>query len=236
MKIHVASPAGIVLLASMVLIPGISPLDASAQAQSSIRMPENLPPPVGDEMRVEAPDLDAVLADQNVVLLDVREPWELEKFGTRKGYINIPLGELEDRLDELPTDKTILNRLKRRRTGRACRGLADRAWLQVGGLLRTARLPRGEDLPGGTVTRRAARASRKVTPKAHPVASWVRAQHKLRQEPRRNPDRQQRHAHEEESRVDRHLHGAVRHFDPHGLSLVDRLVRALEAVWSVTSK
>ena len=108
MKIHVASPAGIVLLASMVLIPGISPLDASAQAQSSIRMPENLPPPVGDEMRVEAPDLDAVLADQNVVLLDVREPWEVEKFGTRKGYINIPLGELEDRLDELPTDKTIL--------------------------------------------------------------------------------------------------------------------------------
>ena len=108
MKIHVASPAGVVLLVSMLLIPGILPLDASAQTQSSIRMPENLPPPVGDEMRVEAPDLDAVLADQNVVLLDVREPWELEKFGTRKGYINIPLGELEDRLDELPTDKTIL--------------------------------------------------------------------------------------------------------------------------------
>ena len=106
MKIHVASPADVVLLASMVLIPVT--LDASAQAQSSIWMPENLPPPVGDEMRVEAPDLDAVLADQNVVLLDVRESWELEKFGTRKGYINIPLGELEDRLDELPTDKTIL--------------------------------------------------------------------------------------------------------------------------------
>ena len=108
MKIHVTSPAGVVLLVSMVLIQDISPLDASAQAQSSIRMPENLPPSVGDEMRVEAPDLDAVLADQNVMLLDVREPWELEKFGTRKGYINIPLGELEDRLDELPTDKTIL--------------------------------------------------------------------------------------------------------------------------------
>ena len=59
-------------------------------------------------MRVRAPDLDSVLAGQNVVLLDVREPWELEKFGTRKGYINIPLAELEDRLDELPIDKTIL--------------------------------------------------------------------------------------------------------------------------------
>ena len=108
MTIHVASPARVALLASMVLVPGISSLDASAQTESSIRMPENLPPPVGAEMRVEAPDLDAVLADQNVVLLDVREPWELEKFGTRKGYINIPLAELEDRLDELPIDKTIL--------------------------------------------------------------------------------------------------------------------------------
>ena len=40
--------------------------------------------------------------------LTLREPWELEKFGTREGYINIPLAELEDRLDELPKDKTIL--------------------------------------------------------------------------------------------------------------------------------
>ena len=59
-------------------------------------------------MRVEANDIDALLADGNVVLLDVREPWELEEFGTREGYINIPLGELEKRLDELPKDKTIL--------------------------------------------------------------------------------------------------------------------------------
>ena len=108
MTIHVVSPAGVALLASMVLIPGLSSLDVSAQTQPSIRMPESLPPPVGEEMRVEAPDLDTLLADQNVVLLDVREPWELEKFGTRKGYINIPLAELEDRLDELPMDKTIL--------------------------------------------------------------------------------------------------------------------------------
>ena len=36
------------------------------------------------------------------------KPWELEKFGTREGYINIPLAELEDRLDELSKDKTIL--------------------------------------------------------------------------------------------------------------------------------
>ena len=67
-----------------------------------------MPEPVGEDQRVQASDIDATLADPKVVLLDVREPWELEKFGTREGYINIPLAELEDRLDELPKDKTIL--------------------------------------------------------------------------------------------------------------------------------
>ena len=78
------------------------------QPEREIRMPENLPEPVGQEMRIEAEDLDEALADSDVVLLDVREPWELEEYGTRAGYLNIPLGELESRLDELPKDKTIL--------------------------------------------------------------------------------------------------------------------------------
>ena len=79
----------------------------AAQYQT-IRRPENLPEPVGEDQRVQASDIDAALADSNVILLDVREPWELEKLGTREGYINIPLAELEERLDELPKDKTIL--------------------------------------------------------------------------------------------------------------------------------
>ena len=58
--------------------------------------------------RVQASEIDNTLADANVVLLDVREAWELEKHGTREGYIHIPLFELEDRLDELPKDKMIL--------------------------------------------------------------------------------------------------------------------------------
>jgi hypothetical protein len=78
------------------------------QPEREIRRPENLPEPVGQEMRIEAEDLDEVLAEADVVLLDVREPWELEEYGTRAGYINIPLAELESRLDELPTDKPIL--------------------------------------------------------------------------------------------------------------------------------
>ena len=93
------------------LLALVAPLSTEVTAQQperEIRRPENLPEPVGPEMRVEAEDLDEVLAEADVVLLDVREPWELEEYGTRAGYINIPLGELESRLDELPKDKTIL--------------------------------------------------------------------------------------------------------------------------------
>ncbi len=93
------------------MLAHITPPNAVVTAQQperEIRRPDSLPEPVGPEMRVEAEDLDDVLADANVVLLDVREPWELEEYGTRAGYVNIPLGELESRLDELPIDKTIL--------------------------------------------------------------------------------------------------------------------------------
>jgi len=79
----------------------------SAQ-QREVRAPDNLPDGLDEEMRVQPGEVDNVLSDPNVVLLDVREPWELELYGTRKGYVNIPLAELEARLDELPRDKTIL--------------------------------------------------------------------------------------------------------------------------------
>lgn len=76
--------------------------------QREILLLDNLPNGLGEEMRVQPRDMDNVLSDPNVVLLDVREPWDLELYGTRKGYANIPLTELEARLDKLPRDKTIL--------------------------------------------------------------------------------------------------------------------------------
>jgi len=76
--------------------------------EPTIRRPENLPEPVSQDQRIEVSEIDTTLADSNVVLLDVREGWELEKYGTRDGYIHIPLFELEGRLDELPRDKMIL--------------------------------------------------------------------------------------------------------------------------------
>ena len=42
------------------------------------------------------------------LLLDVREPKELEELGTIEDSINIPLGQLEKRLGELPKDRLIL--------------------------------------------------------------------------------------------------------------------------------
>jgi rhodanese-related sulfurtransferase len=43
-----------------------------------------------------------------VFFLDVREPAEIEKLGSVKGYVNIPLGQLEARLNEIPKDKLIV--------------------------------------------------------------------------------------------------------------------------------
>ena len=92
-----------------ILIVGVSLFAVTLMAQEpTIRRPENLPEPVSQDQRIEVSEIDSTLADSNVVLLDVREAWELEEHGTREGYIHIPLFELEDRLDELPRDKMIL--------------------------------------------------------------------------------------------------------------------------------
>ena len=52
--------------------------------------------------------LASALHNADVFLLDVREPDELEELGTVEGYTNIPIGELDSRLDELPRDRPIL--------------------------------------------------------------------------------------------------------------------------------
>ena len=45
---------------------------------------------------------------ENLFFLDVREPDEIAKLGSVEGYVNIPLGQLEKRLNELPKDKLIV--------------------------------------------------------------------------------------------------------------------------------
>jgi phage shock protein E len=49
------------------------------------------------------------LIDQGqVFFLDVREPKEVDERGSLEGYVNIPLGQLEARLGEIPKDKAII--------------------------------------------------------------------------------------------------------------------------------
>ncbi len=48
---------------------------------------------------LEAPDL---------FFLDVRSAAEIEELGTLEGYVNIPIDELESRLEEVPRDRPIL--------------------------------------------------------------------------------------------------------------------------------
>jgi rhodanese-related sulfurtransferase len=45
---------------------------------------------------------------KNLFFLDVREPQEIKELGSIKGYVNIPLGQLESRLNEIPRDKLII--------------------------------------------------------------------------------------------------------------------------------
>jgi hypothetical protein len=79
-----------------------SPMTPEQQQQVS-KMP-TLP----EDRRVKAENIESVMSMGDVIVLDVREPKEIEELGGYEGAINIPVTELEKRLGELPKDKTIL--------------------------------------------------------------------------------------------------------------------------------
>jgi rhodanese-related sulfurtransferase len=58
--------------------------------------------------KMTSDDVMALLDKGEVFFLDVREPSELEELGTLEGYVNIPLGQIEKRLKEIPKDKAII--------------------------------------------------------------------------------------------------------------------------------
>lgn len=51
-------------------------------------------------------DLNALLKDENVFLLDTRTPFEYSQ-GHAEGFVNIPVDELREHIDEIPADKRI---------------------------------------------------------------------------------------------------------------------------------
>ena len=58
--------------------------------------------------KMASDDVLALLEQGEVFFLDVREPRELEELGTFDGYVNIPLGQIEQRIEEIPKDKAII--------------------------------------------------------------------------------------------------------------------------------
>ena len=57
--------------------------------------------------RVTPAEIDGLLAEDAVILIDIRNPGEVE-LGRIPGAVNIPLAQLRNRLDMLPTDKPIV--------------------------------------------------------------------------------------------------------------------------------
>jgi len=61
-----------------------------------------------EEKKLSADELKELLEKKDVFFLDVREPKELEELGTIKGYVNIPLDQLEKRIAEVPKNKLVV--------------------------------------------------------------------------------------------------------------------------------
>jgi hypothetical protein len=89
--------AGFLLLAPVV-----------AMAQSGTSSSGQAAPAKPNAPKMASDDVMALLEKGEVFFLDVREPKELEELGTLEGYVNIPLGQLEKRLNEVPKDKAII--------------------------------------------------------------------------------------------------------------------------------
>ena len=66
-------------------------------------------PPETTVQKLTPDEMKALAAgDTKYFFLDVREPKELEDLGTLPGYVNIPMGELESRLSEVPKDRLVV--------------------------------------------------------------------------------------------------------------------------------
>jgi hypothetical protein len=87
----------LLLVAALAIVPFM----AMAQQPSTPAAQPQAPKMASD-------DVMALLEKGEVFFLDVREPNELEELGTLEGYVNIPLGQIEKRLSEIPKDKAII--------------------------------------------------------------------------------------------------------------------------------
>lgn len=80
----------------------------AAGARQAQGPPASTGEPMSESRRVQADQIDKLLADGKTLLLDVREAKEIEELGTIEGAVHIPIGQLEKRMGELPKDRLIL--------------------------------------------------------------------------------------------------------------------------------
>ena len=102
-----------------IVVTAVAVASGSAWAQTAQTQPPPAAPapaapaapqiqPMDESRRIQADQIDKLLAEGKVLLLDVREPKELAELGAIEDSVNIPLGQLEKRLGELPKDRLIL--------------------------------------------------------------------------------------------------------------------------------
>jgi len=87
----------LLIVAALLAVPVVT----MAQQPAAPSAPPNAPKMASD-------DVMALLDKGEVFFLDVREPSELAELGTFEGYVNIPVGQIEKRLAEIPKDKAII--------------------------------------------------------------------------------------------------------------------------------
>jgi hypothetical protein len=83
-------------------------LPVLAMAQATTPPAQGSPAAKPQAPKMSSDDVMALLEKGEVFFLDVREPKELEELGTLDGYVNIPLGQIESRLGEIPKDKAVI--------------------------------------------------------------------------------------------------------------------------------
>ncbi len=88
----------LLVVAAFLIVPTLT---MAQQPSTPSAAPPQAPKMASDEVM-------ALLEKGEVFFLDVREPNELVELGTLEGYVNIPVGQIEKRLNEIPKDKAII--------------------------------------------------------------------------------------------------------------------------------
>ena len=91
----------VLVITAVLLLPSLAMAHQNASSGQPAQGPPKAPKLTSDEVM-------ARLEKGDVFFLDVREPRELAELGTFEGYVNIPLGQIEKRLNEIPKDKPII--------------------------------------------------------------------------------------------------------------------------------